>query len=207
MRGILGSGAYLPYRRLDRSQITGFVGSGGGKGTRTVSSYDEDTTTMGVEAARRALRATPGISPDTVAFATCAPAYVDRTNATAIQAALRLDTDLLALDYGAAVRSASGALLQALEGAGTTLVVAADVRTGLPGSGDEAAGGDGAAALIVGDGDAGAPVLAELLGRAARAASSWIGGARPATCARSCGRSGSASSSTCRSASGRGTPR
>ncbi|HZP31273.1 MAG TPA: OB-fold domain-containing protein [Acidimicrobiia bacterium] len=166
MRGILGSGAYLPYRRLDRSLISGFVGSGGGKGTRTVSSYDEDTTTMGVEASRLALRAAPGLSPDVLSFATCAPAYADRTNATAIQAALRLDTELLAVDYGAAVRSASAALLLALQGRGTSLVVSADVRTGLPGSGDEAAGGDGAAALLVGDGDGGAPVLAEFVGGA-----------------------------------------
>jgi 3-hydroxy-3-methylglutaryl CoA synthase/uncharacterized OB-fold protein len=166
MRGILTSGAYLPYRRLDRSQITAFAGSGGGKGTRTVSSYDEDTTTMGVEAARLALRGAPGASPDVLAFATCAPAYADRTNATAIQAALRLDTDTLAVDYGAAVRSASAALLLALRGPGTTLVVSADVRTGLPGSGDEAAGGDGAAALLVGDDAPGTPAVAEFLGGA-----------------------------------------
>jgi 3-hydroxy-3-methylglutaryl CoA synthase/uncharacterized OB-fold protein len=166
MRGILGSSAYLPYRRLDRSQIVGFVGSGGGKGTRTVSSYDEDTTTMGVEAARLALRSTSGVTPDALAFVTCAPAYADRTNATAIQAALRLDTATLAVDYGAAVRSASAALLLALRGSGTSLVVSADVRTGLPGSGDEAAGGDGAAALLVGDDTSGAPVVAEFLGAA-----------------------------------------
>ena len=166
MRGILGSSAYLPYRRLDRSQIAGFVGSGGGKGTRTVSSYDEDTTTMGVEAARLALRSTPGVTPDVLAFATCAPAYADRTNATAIQAALRLDTATLAVDYGAAVRSASAALLLALRGAGASLVVSADVRTGLPGSGDEAAGGDGAVALLVGDDTTDAPVVAEFLGAA-----------------------------------------
>jgi hypothetical protein len=61
------------------------------------------------------------------------------------------------------VRSATGALLTALSGTGTTLVVSADVRTGLPGSGDEAAGGDGAGALLVGDGDG---VIAEHLGGA-----------------------------------------
>ena len=54
MRGILGHGAYLPHRRLDRSTIAAVAGSGGGKGTRTVASFDEDTTTMGVEAARLA---------------------------------------------------------------------------------------------------------------------------------------------------------
>ena len=56
-RGILGWGSYLPYRRLDRSTITAVAGSGGGKGTRTVASFDEDTTTLGVESARQVLRA------------------------------------------------------------------------------------------------------------------------------------------------------
>ena len=37
--GILGFGAYLPYRRLDRTDIATFVGQGGGKGTRTVASF------------------------------------------------------------------------------------------------------------------------------------------------------------------------
>jgi hydroxymethylglutaryl-CoA synthase len=50
-------------------------------------------------------------------------------------------------------------------GAGTTLVVASDLRTGLPGSADEAAGGDAAAALLVGD-DADGPLLAEYIGGA-----------------------------------------
>ena len=51
MRGILSAAAYLPHGRLDRSTISAFVGSGGGRGTRTVASYDEDTTTMGFELA------------------------------------------------------------------------------------------------------------------------------------------------------------
>ncbi|MBV9665212.1 MAG: OB-fold domain-containing protein [Actinobacteria bacterium] len=161
MRGILAAGAYLPRGRLDRSQIASFVGSGGGKGTRTVASYDEDTTTMGVEAARLALRSAPAdVSPDALWFSTVAPAYLDKTNATAIHAALRLDHDVPAIDLGGAARSATGALAIALAGGGTTLVVSADLRTGLPGSGDETAGGDAAAALLVGYGD---DVIAEHL--------------------------------------------
>jgi 3-hydroxy-3-methylglutaryl CoA synthase len=164
MRGILAAGGYLPRGRLDRASIAPFVGTGGGKGTRTVASYDEDTTTMGVEAARIALRsASAGGAPDALWFSTVAPAYLDKTNATAIHAALRLDGDVPAIDLGGAARSATGALAIALKGTGTTLVVSADVRTGLPGSGDEAAGGDGAAALLVGDG---LGVIAEHLGGA-----------------------------------------
>jgi hydroxymethylglutaryl-CoA synthase len=162
MRGIVSAGGYVPYRRLQRSEITRTFGSGGGKGTRSVASYDEDTTTMGVEAARACLGAAPdGTRVDQVWFATADPAYLDKTNATAIHAALRLDSDAAALDLGGAARSAVGALRLALEGAGTTLVVSSDTRTGLPTSADESAGGDAAAALLVGDGDS---VVAEHLG-------------------------------------------
>ena len=107
-RGIVGAAAYLPHRRLDRSTIAAVAGAGGGKGTRTVAGYDEDTTTMGVEAARAALRAARRTStPHTLWFATVAPAYVDKTNATAIHAALRLDPDVGAFDANGSVRSAS----------------------------------------------------------------------------------------------------
>ena len=164
MRGIVSFAAYLPYRRLDRSQIAPFVGQGGGKGTRTVASYDEDSTTMAVEAGRLALRGRD-VTPTQLLFGTTFPAYADKTNATAVHAALRLPGDSLALDLGASVRSAVGGLVLALEGHGTSLVVSADVRTGLPGSGEESSGGDAAAALVVGDEQAG-PVVAEFLGRA-----------------------------------------
>ena len=162
MRGIISYGTYLPYRRLDRSTIAAVAGTGGGKGTRTVASYDEDTTTLGVAAARRALAAT-ATRPDALWFSTVAPAYADKTNATAIHAALRLPGDVIAADFGGAVRSGVAALRSALAGGPTALVVTADVRTGLPGSTDEATGGDGAAALLAGD-DADGPVIAELVG-------------------------------------------
>ena len=166
MRGILSAGGYIPHGRLDRSAIAPFVGAGGGRGSRSVASYDEDTTTMGFEAARLALRAAADSPrPDMVWFSTVTPAYLDKTNATAIHAALRLDDDVAALDLGGAQRSAVGALRIALAGNDTVLVVAADMRTGFPGGADEASGGDGAAALLVGD-DASAPLLAEHIGAA-----------------------------------------
>ena len=165
MRGIISYGAYVPFRRLDRAEIGKFFGSGGGKGTRSVASYDEDTTSMGAEAARAALRSVdPATRVDSLWFTTTAPSYADKTNATTIHAALRLDRDTPAVDMNGAVRSAIGALRTALSlGAGNALVVAGDVRTGLPTSGDEADGGDGASAVLVGDGSSGA-VIAELMG-------------------------------------------
>ncbi len=164
MRGIVGFGGYVPYRRLDRSAITAVMGRGGGRGTRAVASYDEDTTTMGVEAARLAVRSSE-VEPRALWFATADPAYLEKTNATAIHAALRLDPSVGALDFGGAVRSGIGALRTAMEAGGPTLVVAADVRGGLPTSTDEANGGDGAAAFLIGD-DSDGPVVAEMLGSA-----------------------------------------
>ena len=164
MRGIVSSAAYLPYRRLDRSQITAFVGQGGGLGTRAVASYDEDSTTMAVEAGRLVLH-NHDTAPTTVLFGTPFPAYADKTNATAIHAALRLPIDSLVLDLGASTRSAVGGLALALESNAPTLVLSADVRGGLPGSVEEAMGGDAGAALLVAD-DVDGPVIAEFIGRA-----------------------------------------
>ena len=162
MRGIISYGAYVPHRRLDRSTIAAVAGTGGGKGTRTVASYDEDTTTLGVEAARRALRATTA-RPGALWFSTVTPAYVDKTNATTVHAALLLPGDVIAADFGGAVRSGIAAYRSALAGGPAALVVTADIRTGLPGSADETAGGDAAAALLIGDEGDGS-VIAELLG-------------------------------------------
>ena len=164
MRGVISAAGYVPFRRLDRSDIAVFFGSGGGKGTRAVASYDEDTTTMGQAAADLALRVTR-VEPGALWFATSVPAYLEKTNAAAIHAALRLNSRVAALDFGGAVRSGVGALRTALAGGGPTLVVAADTRDGLPTGADEASVGDGAAAVLAGD-DSDGPVLAEFLGGA-----------------------------------------
>ena len=164
MRGIISAAGYVPFRRLDRGDIAKTFGSGGGKGTRSVASYDEDTTTMAVEAARLARRSTPD---DTAVaalwFSTANPAYLDKNNASAIHAALRLDTQVGALDFGGALRSGVGALRTALDGNGCVMVIASDMRGGLPTSADESQGG--AVAVVVGS-DADGPVIAEYLGAA-----------------------------------------
>ena len=55
---------------------------------------------MAVEAGRLALRAAPGVKPRGLYFATAAPAYLDKTNATAIHAALGLDDRRHGLRHG-----------------------------------------------------------------------------------------------------------
>jgi 3-hydroxy-3-methylglutaryl CoA synthase/uncharacterized OB-fold protein len=167
MRGIVSYAAYVPYHRLQRSAISDFFGGPPKSGTRAVASYDEDTTTLGFEAARLALRPLDAPIVDALWFATSAPAYLDKTNANAIHAALRLDANVSTMDANGAVRSGVGAWRAALMSGGEVLVVSADIRTGLPNGTDESEGGDAAAALLFGDGAEGAgPVLAEYLGGA-----------------------------------------
>ncbi len=166
MRGITSIAGYVPYRRLQRSAIAELFGTGGGKGTRSVASHDEDTTTMGVEAARLALRSAPGSAPDAIWFSTATPAYLDKSNAAAVHAALRQPSHVAAYDFGGSLRSGAGALRSSLAGQGTTVVVLADLRDGLPTSPDESVGGDGAAAVVVADDAPGTPVIAEFLGGA-----------------------------------------
>ncbi|MGH9017634.1 MAG: OB-fold domain-containing protein [Acidimicrobiales bacterium] len=165
MRGILSYGAYIPYGRLDRKDVATLFGGAPGRGERSVASFDEDTTTMGFEASRLALRSVPGASPDSLWFATAEPAYAEKTNATAIHAALRFDSAVAVMDMNGAVRSGIGALRVASRGVGQVLVAFAGMRSGLPTSADEAEGGDGGAAVLMGS-DTDGSVIAEYLGGA-----------------------------------------
>lgn len=138
--GLVGYGAYLPRYRL--------AGAGIGlrRGDRVIAGFDEDSTTMAVAAAAEI----PGArAANALYFATSTPAYADKTNATAVHAALGLAADSLAVDFAGSGRSGFAAILAAASTGG--LAVSADVRVGRPGSADEKLGGDGAAALLFGD--------------------------------------------------------
>src|SRR5262245_44088907 len=160
MNGIVAYGTYLPYYRLDRKAIGDALGVPSGDGSRSVASHDEDATSMAVEAARMALRGAPAVAPAGLYFATASPAYLDKTNATAIHAALDLDTGATAFDMLGSPRSGMGALAAALDAPRPTLAALADVRVGLAGGADEREGGDGAAAFLCAPASADAPHLA-----------------------------------------------
>ena len=169
MRGIIAYGSYLPYFRLQRGAITAALGTGGGRGTRSVASYDEDATSMAVEAARSTMASASSITPSSVYFATATPPYLDKTNANVIHAALNLPSHVFAGDVAGSARSVNAALRSALDSSRPTLVMASDVRTGRPGSSDEAATGDAAIGWLIGSDEDG-PVIAEWLGGASATA-------------------------------------
>jgi 3-hydroxy-3-methylglutaryl CoA synthase/uncharacterized OB-fold protein len=147
---LIAYATYLPRYRLAGGDV------GLRRGDRVVASYDEDSTTMAVAAAARALEGHP--LPASVYFATSSPAYADKTNATGIHAALGLPYASFATDLCGTGRSGFAAWRAAAATGG--LALTADVRVGRPGSADERLGGDGAAALLFGDGPAIADVLA-----------------------------------------------
>jgi 3-hydroxy-3-methylglutaryl CoA synthase/uncharacterized OB-fold protein len=163
--GIVGYGAYLPAHRVSLADIAATLGSGPVRGSRVAASFDEDSTTLGVAAARGF---GVGHSARPVWFATTSPAYAEKTNAAAIHAALGTGGDGFATDLAGSPRSGDGALLAAQATGG--LAVLADVRFGLPGSADERDGADGGAAFAFGSDPIAVPVArasatAEVLAR------------------------------------------
>ena len=163
--GIASWGVYFPYWRLERRVIGEAFGTASGRGRRAVASYDEDTSSMGVEAGRRALAADGVPAPEGLYFSTPAPAYLDKTNAATVHAGLGLAREAGAYDLCGSVRSGWATLqLAALAGErAPVLAVLADLRTGLPGSTDQSQGGDGSVAFVFAP-DGG---VAEVLGHAA----------------------------------------
>lgn len=108
---------------------------------------------MAVEAARIALENAGSAHPESLWLSTATPAYCEKTNALVVHAALRLDQAVRAADACGAGRSAMAVLYEALDGSRTTQLVVSDLRVGPAGSADEAQGGDGAASVVVGNGD------------------------------------------------------
>src|ERR1700746_2100779 len=101
--GIVGYSAYLPAYRLQRGEIAAAVGSSA-QGVRCVAGHDEDSTTLGVAAALPVVRGRE-TAVGSVWLATTDPVYADKTNATAVHAALDLQPGIVAADLGATVRS------------------------------------------------------------------------------------------------------
>lgn len=155
-QGIAAYAAYLPVHRLRSADVGAVLGSRAGSGERVVAGPDEDSTTMAAAAAREALG---GRRPGALWFATTSPAYLEKTNATAVHAALDLGREGISVDLAGSPRSGTGALFAARAVPGG-LAVAADVRTGLPGSADERGGADGAVAFLFGPAETSLAVLA-----------------------------------------------
>jgi 3-hydroxy-3-methylglutaryl CoA synthase len=172
--GITGYGCYLPRYRLAREEMAranawfNSALKGLGRGERTVAGWDEDSTTMAVEAARTILRRDPGRRIGMVCLASTTHPFADRQNAGIVAGALDL-TDAETLDAGGSLRAGTTALRLAFDTAASrgvdVLVSASDKRRTQAASVQEMRYGDGAAAMRVGS----EGVLARLRGASTRA--------------------------------------
>ena len=167
--GLLAFGAYLPQLRLQRKSIAAahswFEPSlvGLGRGERTMGSWDEDSNTMSVEAARACLADTDRTLINGLYLGSTSFPFLDRQNATLVGEALGLNSELQTFDLAGSQRAGTSALLAALKSGAIgeqALVVGSDKRPTKAASAAEMNYGDGAAALLVGAGD----VVAELVG-------------------------------------------
>ena len=147
-RGIVAYGAYVPYYRLQRAAIGAALGAGGGKGTRAVASFDEDTTSMGVEAARIAMRAAPAdMPPAVVLFATAVARRISTRRTPPRSTPRSVLPRCCRSTWSARCVSASRRSARQRRAA-PILAVLSDIRTGLPGGADERDGGDAAVAFL-----------------------------------------------------------
>ncbi|MCK5654261.1 MAG: 3-hydroxy-3-methylglutaryl CoA synthase, partial [Dehalococcoidia bacterium] len=155
MAGITSYGAYIPIYRLSRETINGVWG-GTGKGEKAVANADEDSLTMGVEAARDCIKGVEKDSIDALYFASTTPPYKEKQSASIMAAACDLKEDIVTVDLTDSIRSATIAIMMALDAvkagsARQVLVVAADTRLGPPDTAFESLFGDGAAAFLIGN--------------------------------------------------------
>jgi len=159
MPGIRSYGAYIPLFRLSRAEIARAWGGPPAKGERAVASYDEDSLTMAVAAARDCLKGVDRASVAGLYFASTTAPYKEKQAAATIASVLELPADAATVDFGGSLRCGTNALKAALDAvtagsAENILVCAADMRLGYPAGPGEMNFGDGAAALLVGRGDA-----------------------------------------------------
>lgn len=169
--GILAYGGYLPKSRLQRSEIfkahawvnPGLKGLS--RGERTMANWDEDSITMSVEAARDCLNGYDRENLSAVYMASTTFPFTDRQNAGVVADALNLNSGIQTLDFAASQRAGSSALGVALKTANSSdapvLVTSGEKRRTKAASPLEFTSGDGAAALLIGEGD----VIAKCLGQ------------------------------------------
>lgn len=152
---IAGHGAYVPPRRLQRSDMSGLWGGPAVPGVRSVAGRDEDTLTMAVEAAHDCLEAGPDVADiDAVFFASTTAPYAEKHAAATLANVLGLRRDVFTADVTDTLRAGTSALRLAVEAvragsAANVLVVASEARMGEPDSITEQMFGDAACAIIV----------------------------------------------------------
>tara|TARA_B100001250_G_scaffold284126_1_gene246205 strand:+ start:4420 stop:5874 length:1455 start_codon:yes stop_codon:yes gene_type:complete len=159
--GIASIAGYIPKLRLLRKSVAeanawmapNLVGKG--KGTKSISNWDEDSVTMSVEAARRVLGPEDDRSyVDNLFLASTTMPFADRLNSGIIRAALTLDESTLCTDISSSLKCGTTALINAISTVQSgksnySLVVASDKRKSRVASSQELDFGDASTAVSI----------------------------------------------------------
>src|SRR5262249_53696777 len=126
MAGILAAAASIPRYRLPRQVIAAEWGGMPGAGEKAVANHDEDSLTLGANAA---LAPEPAGTPDGVPSATTSSPYAEKQGAATIAAVLDLPATARTLDVTSTLRAGTSAVLAAVDavasGSATCVLVAA----------------------------------------------------------------------------------
>ena len=164
MIGISAFGIYLPAYRFARESIAQATGGRSLGGERAVANYDEDSLTMGVEASLECMdnyaitwgKRLVNAELKAVLFASTSSPYREKQGASIISSVLNMESSALLTDLSASLRGGltgvevGNNMLKEGSPNDKVLVVVADRRLAEPGSNEEQAFGDGAAALLLG---------------------------------------------------------
>ncbi|AAL81096.1 hydroxymethylglutaryl-CoA synthase [Pyrococcus furiosus DSM 3638] len=157
--GIVGYGAYVPMYRIRNEEIGRVWGvSSFPIEEKAVPGLDEDAITIGIEAARNALKRAK-IDPQKIRaiwFGTESKPYAVKPSATIIAEAIGATPDLEAADFEFACKAGTEALQAAIGFVGSgmaeyAMAIGADTAQGRPGDHLEFTAGAGGAAFIVGE--------------------------------------------------------
>lgn len=174
--GIVGYGVYIPRFRIKVEEIARVWGhdadsykKGLGVEEKSVPSIDEDTTTIAVEAARKAMKRAPEVKPGEVGalfVGSESHPYAVKPTAATVAEALGLTPSLTAADTEFACKAATTAIQACLGMVKAGYIkygisIGADVAQGAPSDALEYTAAAGGAAYIVGGGDG---VIAEVEG-------------------------------------------
>jgi hydroxymethylglutaryl-CoA synthase len=156
MVGITSYGAYIPYYRLSRLEISKAWGGAPQPGEKAVANYDEDSITMAVAAAMDCTTGTDPAGIGGLYFASTTSPYKEKQAAAVVATAVDLGREAFTVDFANSLRGGTSAMRAALDAVvagscGSVLVCAADTRLGYPNGENEVSFGDGAAALLLGD--------------------------------------------------------
>ncbi len=167
--GILSFGGYVPRVRLKRQSIADANSwfnsalKGLAKGERSMANWDEDSITMAVEAARDCLQGFDRGGLAALYMASTSYPFQDRQNSGIVAEALRLNSAIQTMDIAASQRAGTSGLIAALQtsagAGGPVLLASSEKRRTRAAHPLEMTSGDGAAALLVGEGDVIAAVL------------------------------------------------